>query len=40
MKYVAWLVVAVPLGWGLMKSVQKSVPLFSSPPAEVQKAQP
>ncbi len=30
MKYIAWLVVAVPLGWGLMKSVEKSIPLFSN----------
>ena len=25
----AWLVVAVPLGWGLYKSVLKSWPLFA-----------
>ena len=24
-----WLLVAVPLGWGIAKSVQKSLPLFS-----------
>jgi len=24
----AWLLVAVPLGWGVTKSVQKSLPLF------------
>jgi hypothetical protein len=25
---LAWLLVAVPLGWGVTKSVQKSLPLF------------
>ncbi|HYH69094.1 MAG TPA: hypothetical protein VD866_30650 [Urbifossiella sp.] len=25
---VAWAVVAVPLGWGVYQSVQKSLPLF------------
>ena len=25
---VAWTVVAVPLGWGVYQSVQKSMPLF------------
>ncbi len=24
----AWVVVAVPLGWGVYQSVQKSLPLF------------
>lgn len=24
-----WLLVAVPLGWGVAKSVQKTLPLFS-----------
>ena len=24
-----WLLVAIPLGWGVAKSVQKSLPLFS-----------
>jgi hypothetical protein len=27
---VAWLVVCIPLGWGIYKSVQKSMPLFNS----------
>ena len=29
----AWVVVAVPLGWGLYQSVVKSRPLFTSEPA-------
>ncbi len=31
----AWVVVAIPLGWGLYQSVVKSLPLFTSeaPPA-------
>lgn len=28
-----WLVVAVPLAWGVAKSVKKARPLFSSPAA-------
>ncbi len=28
---VAWAVVAVPLGWGVYQSVQKSLPLFVEP---------
>ncbi|MEO6244210.1 MAG: oxalate:formate antiporter [Opitutaceae bacterium] len=33
-----WLLVAIPLGWGVTKSVQKSLPLFRSDakPAAVQ----
>lgn len=27
---VAWLWVAIPLGWGIYQSVQKSLPLFDS----------
>jgi hypothetical protein len=26
-----WLTVAVPLAWGVAKSVQKSLPLFADP---------
>jgi hypothetical protein len=26
---LSWLLVVVPLGWGVTKSVQKSLPLFS-----------
>lgn len=29
----AWVVVAVPLGWGLYQSVVKSKPLFTGEPA-------
>ena len=36
---LAWLLVAIPLGWGVTKSVQKSLPLFrgESKPAVVAK---
>lgn len=27
--FIVWLWIAIPLGWGVMKSVQKSAPLFS-----------
>jgi hypothetical protein len=27
---LAWLVIALPLGWGLYQSVVKSAPLFTS----------
>ncbi len=32
---LTWLLVIVPLGWGVTKSVQKSLPLFrgEAPPA-------
>ena len=29
---VAWLWIAVPLGWGVYQSVQKSLPLFEEQP--------
>ena len=29
---LAWLVVAIPLGWGVTKSVQKTLPLFRGEP--------
>ena len=34
---IAWIWIAVPLGWGIYQSVQKSLPLFSnqSQPAAV-----
>lgn len=36
MKFLfAWLLVALPLGWGVTKSVQKSLPLFRGQPASV-----
>jgi len=25
---IAWILIAVPLGWGVYQSVQKSIPLF------------
>ena len=28
---IAWAWIAVPLGWGIYQSVQKSIPLFNSP---------
>lgn len=39
---VAWAVVAVPLGWGVYQSVQKSLPLFveQSEPAQPNKPAP
>jgi hypothetical protein len=33
---LAWLVVMVPLGWGVFESVKKSLPLF----AATERAQP
>lgn len=30
---VAWMLVILPLGWGVYKSAVKSKPLFQSPPA-------
>ncbi len=30
---IAWLVVGIPLGWGVVKSVEKSLPLFQGRPA-------
>ena len=36
---LVWLLVAIPLGWGVTKSVQKSLPLFraESRPAAITK---
>ena len=31
MLVIAWIWIAVPLGWGVYQSVQKSMPLFSGP---------
>jgi len=28
---IAWMLIAVPLGWGVYQSVQKSRPLFQGP---------
>ena len=27
---IAWMLIAVPLGWGVYQSVQKSMPLFQT----------
>ncbi len=36
---LAWLLVALPLAWGVTRSVQKAVPLFGSkPPVAVPKS--
>jgi hypothetical protein len=32
---IAWIWITLPLGWGVYKSVQKSVPLFKQPAAAV-----
>ena len=32
---LAWLLIGLPLAWGVYHSVKKSLPLFSSPPAAV-----
>ena len=29
---LAWVVISIPLGWGLYQSVIKSKPLFAGPP--------
>jgi hypothetical protein len=34
MKLIAWLVVVVPLAWGVTQSVKNSIPLFTNPVAE------
>lgn len=28
--FIAWIWIAVPLGWGVYQSVQKSLPLFEA----------
>jgi hypothetical protein len=42
---LAWLWVALPLGWGVSQSIRKAAPLFAegldgSPAAQTQKPQP
>lgn len=32
MKLIAWLVVILPLGWGVTQTVKKSLPLFGIAP--------
>jgi hypothetical protein len=29
--FLSWLLVALPLGWGVMQSIKKAAPLFSQP---------
>ncbi len=31
---IAWLFVGIPLGWGMVKTVQKSMPLFTGAKVE------
>jgi len=31
-RLIAWTWIAVPLGWGIYRSVQKSMPLFNPQP--------
>ena len=37
---LAWLVVTIPLGWGLYRSVRNSLPLFTAESAEVHRPAP
>jgi len=37
---IAWIVVGVPLGWGVYKSAMNAVKLFQSPPAATLPAAP
>lgn len=38
---VYWIVVSIPLGWGLYKSIERSIPLFKGgPPAAAAPAKP
>jgi hypothetical protein len=30
--FLSWLLVALPLGWGVMQSIKKATPLFTRPP--------
>jgi hypothetical protein len=32
--FLSWLLVALPLGWGVMQSIKKATPLFSQPTAQ------
>lgn len=29
--FLSWLLVALPLGWGVMQSIKKATPLFTQP---------
>ncbi len=35
----AWIVVAIPLGWGVYQSLVKSLPLFRGNPAAISRVQ-
>ena len=37
---LSWLLVALPLGWGVTQSVKKATPLFTSQPAQAAAATP
>ncbi len=37
---LSWLLVALPLGWGVTQSVKKATPLFTSQPAQPAAATP
>ena len=32
---LSWLLVALPLGWGVMQSIKKATPLFTQPNARI-----
>ena len=32
--FLSWLLVALPLGWGVMQSIKKATPLFIHPAAQ------
>jgi hypothetical protein len=37
--FLFWLLAALPLGWGVLKSIEKSLPLFgAAPPAAAKPA--
>jgi hypothetical protein len=37
--FLSWLLVALPLGWGVMQSIKKATPLFSQTTAQSAAAQ-
>jgi hypothetical protein len=37
---IAWMLIAVPLGWGIYQSVQKSMPLFHGQPGPAAPSRP
>jgi hypothetical protein len=32
--FLSWLLVALPLGWGVLQSIKKATPLFTQPPVQ------